>query len=98
MVPWKHIFSNGRSIGQAETQIVVAIIGRVVVAIRNAAVLRVVVPRPTAIHPVRASLADDPIHNSLIAGVGHGFHRRKNKRNSCLVIEGSYLPINCHFP
>ena len=37
---------------QTKTQIVVTIRGRVVVAIRNAAILRVVVPTTAAIHAV----------------------------------------------
>ena len=41
-------------IGQAEAEVVVAIRRRVVVAIRHARVLRVVVPRPAAVYPVRA--------------------------------------------
>ncbi len=45
---------NFSCIGQAETDVVVAVIGRVVVAIRHTAVARVVVPRPAAYDAVRA--------------------------------------------
>lgn len=41
-------------IGKTKTYVVVAIAGRVVVAIRHTAVLRVVVPRPAAYHTVGA--------------------------------------------
>jgi hypothetical protein len=43
---------GGRS--EAEAEIVVPILWRVVVAVRDAAVLRVVVPGAAAIHTVRA--------------------------------------------
>ena len=39
--------------GEAEAEIVVPILRRVVVAVRDAAILRVVVPRAAAIHAVR---------------------------------------------
>jgi len=38
---------------QAEANIVVAVVGAVVVAICHTAILRVVVPAATAVHPVR---------------------------------------------
>jgi len=43
---------EGRS--QAEADVVVAVVRRVVVAIRGAAILRVVVPRAATVHAVRA--------------------------------------------
>ena len=45
--------------GEAEAQVVVAVRRRVVVAVRSAAVLRVVVPAAAAVHPVRSPLIFD---------------------------------------
>ena len=52
--PWRRQFRAFPCIGKTETEIVVAITGRVVVAIRCTAILRVVVPRPAAIDTVGA--------------------------------------------
>ena len=41
-----------RDEGEAEAQVVVAVVGRVVVAVRHAAVPRVVVPAAAAVHAV----------------------------------------------
>lgn len=42
-------------LGKAKAEVVVAIVGRVVVPIRNTAVPRVVVPTATTVHAVRAT-------------------------------------------
>ena len=46
--------------GQAEAEVVVAVVGRVVVAVRRAAVPRVVVPATASVHTVRPTIRLSP--------------------------------------
>jgi len=52
--------------GDAETEVVVRVVGPVPVAVRRPAVPGVVVPTAATVHPVRATLARSPNHQASV--------------------------------
>ena len=50
--------ANGRRTGETKANVVVAVVGGVVVALRRPQVVRIVVPRTAAIHPLAVVWAE----------------------------------------
>ena len=71
-----------RGRGEAEADVVVPILRRVVVAVRDAAILRVVVPRAAAKHTVRTLMAIDLVSSkvSFLSTLLHLRGRRKQAK------------------